>query len=128
MNDNPATITGIGQIAINVHDIERATTFYREVLGLDHVFSAGPMAFFQCGAVRIMLALPDRHEFDHPSSVIYFTVADARAAYAALQDVVEFSSEPLVVHRTAEHELWMAFFRDPEGNTLALTSEIPVVS
>jgi methylmalonyl-CoA/ethylmalonyl-CoA epimerase len=117
--------TGIGQIAINVHDVERATRFYRDALGMQHLFSVESMSFFQCGDVRIMLGLPDRPEFDHPSSIIYFTVADARVAYDELKEVVVFRDEPLVVHRTEEYELWMAFFRDPEGNTLALMSEIP---
>ena len=117
-------LTGIGQIAINAHDIERATVFYRDALGMTHLFTAGDMSFFDCGGVRLMLGLPDRPEFDHPSSIIYFTVADARAAYEELKDSVRFRDEPLVVHRTETHELWMAFFDDTEGNTLALMSEI----
>jgi methylmalonyl-CoA/ethylmalonyl-CoA epimerase len=119
-------LTGVGQIAINVHDVERATTFYRDALGLTHLFTAGAMSFFDAGGVRLMLALPDRPEFDHPSSVIYFTVADVRVAYAALEAKVRFLQEPLIVHQTETMELWMAFFHDPEGNTLALMSEIPL--
>ncbi len=120
-----AQIAGVGQIAINTHDIERATAFYRDTLGLPHLFTAGPMSFFDAGGVRLMLAMPDRAEFDHPSSVIYFTVNDARAAYAELHDKVKFLQEPLVVHATETSELWMAFFHDTEGNTLALMSELP---
>jgi len=119
-------LSSIGQIAINAHDIERATTFYRDALGLTHLFTAGDMSFFDCGGVRLMLGLPDRPEFDHPSSIIYFTVADARAAYEELKGQVRFRDEPLVVHRTDASELWMAFFDDTEGNTLALMSEIAV--
>jgi methylmalonyl-CoA/ethylmalonyl-CoA epimerase len=120
-----STIAGIGQIAINAHDIDRATTFYRDVLGLPHLFTAGPMAFFDAGGIRLMLALPDRPEFDHPSSVIYFKVDDARTTYAALHERVQFLQEPLVVHATESTELWMAFFHDTEGNTLAFMSELP---
>lgn len=118
-------ISGVGQIAINTHDIERATAFYRDVLGLPHLFTAGPMSFFDAGGVRLMLALPDRPEFDHPSSVIYLTVDDARSTHAALRDRVKFLQEPLVVHATETTELWMAFFHDTEGNTLAFMSELP---
>ena len=65
----------IGQIAINAHDIERATNFYREALGLKHLFSVAPkMAFFDCDGLMLMLSLPDKPEFDHPSSIIYFDV------------------------------------------------------
>ena len=128
MSPSSAQLSGIGQIAINAHDIERATTFYRDALGMTHLFTAGDMSFFDCGGIRLMLDLPDRPEFDHPSSIIYFTVADARVAYAELKDRVRFRDEPLVVHRTDSHELWMAFFVDPEGNTLALMSEIPLES
>ncbi len=120
------TLSAIGQIAINAHDIERATTFYRDALGMTHLFTAGDMSFFDCGGIRLMLGLPDRPEFDHPSSIIYFTVDDVRLAYAELKDRVRFRDEPLIVHKTDAHDLWMAFFRDPEGNTLALMSEIPV--
>ena len=83
------------------------------------------MAFFDAGGVRLMLALPDRPEFDHPSSVIYFTVEDVRATYAELRESVWFLQEPLVVHATEKTELWMAFFHDTEGNTLAFMSELP---
>lgn len=126
MTPSSIKLSGIGQIAINAHDIERATTFYRDALGMTHLFTAGDMSFFDCGGIRLMLGLPDRPEFDHPSSIIYFTVDDARAAYAELKDRVQFRDEPLVVHKTDTYELWMAFFRDPEGNTLALMSEIPL--
>ena len=124
----PTRLTTISQIAVNVHDIERATEFYRDVLGMDYQFTAGPMSFFDCNGVRLMLALPDRPEFDHPSSIIYFDVPDARVTHDELTDRVAFVNEPLVVHRTETHELWMAFFRDTEGNTLALSSAIPVAA
>lgn len=118
-------IQSVGQLAINTHDIDRATEFYRDVLGLTHLFSAGPLAFFDCGGVRLMLSVPERPEFDHPSSVIYFKVPDVRDSHATLADSVEFIETPQVIHRTDEYELWMAFFRDPDGNPLAFMSELP---
>jgi methylmalonyl-CoA/ethylmalonyl-CoA epimerase len=71
----------IGQVATPVHDIDRATTFYRDVLGLPVLFSAPPqLAFFDCGGVRLMLTVPETPEFDHPGSTLYFRVADIELA------------------------------------------------
>lgn len=120
-------ISQIGQIAINVHDIDRATAFYRDVLAIPFLFSAPAMAFFQCGNVRLMLALPEKPEFDHPSSIIYYRVDDIQASYRALGDRgVSFEGEPVLVHKTDTHELWMASFRDLDENLLALMSEVPL--
>ena len=69
----PTPIENIGQIAISTHDL-RAVSFYRDALGLDYLFEAGPLAFFMCGDVRLMLAAPENAEVDHPSSIIYFRV------------------------------------------------------
>jgi catechol 2,3-dioxygenase-like lactoylglutathione lyase family enzyme len=114
----------IGQIAVNVHDLERAVAFYRDVLGMPFLFSVPKMAFFRCGDVRLMLAVPETPELDHPASIIYYRVDDIRAAHAALGGRgVVFETEPTVVHETEQMRLWMAFFRDPEGNVLALMSE-----
>jgi len=126
MTTNSTRLSGIGQIAINAHDLDRATAFYRDTLGLPHLFSAGTMAFFDCGGIRLMLGIADKPEFDHPSSIIYFNVDDVRTLYRDLGEKVNFRAEPLVVHRTDTHELWMAFFDDTEGNTLALMSEVPL--
>lgn len=124
---DPIGLGPIGQIAVNVKDPERALAFYRDALRLPLAFQAGPMAFFDCAGVRLMLSPPSEAEFDHPSSVLYFTVDDLEAAHAALSERgVEFRSEPRLVHRAADHELWMAFFRDTEGNTLALMATRPL--
>jgi len=114
----------IGQIAVNVHDLERAVAFYRDALGMPFLFSVPTMAFFRCGDVRLMLAVPEKPEFDHPASIIYYRVDDISAAHAALGGRgVVFETEPTVVHETEQMRLWMTFFRDPEGNVLALMSE-----
>ena len=119
-------LRSIAQIAINVHDTSRAIGFYRDRLGLSLLFEAPPkMAFFDCGGIRLMLSPPDSAAFDHPSSVLYFRVDDIRQAHATLRAAgVHFIDEPHLVARMPDHELWMTFFRDSEGNTLALMSEV----
>jgi predicted enzyme related to lactoylglutathione lyase len=116
----------IGQIAVIVHDLDRAVAFYRDSLGLRHLFQVQPkMAFFDCGGVRLMLSLPETPEFDHPGSILYYTVDDIQATYQVLLDRgVEFLREPHLLARMQDHELWMAFFKDSEGNVLALMSEV----
>jgi catechol 2,3-dioxygenase-like lactoylglutathione lyase family enzyme len=118
-------ITRIGQISVRVRDLGRAVTFYRDALGLEFLFDAGRLAFFRCGAVRIMLAEPESEEFDHPSSTLYFRVDDIAVARTELAGRgVPFEDEPHVIARMPEHELWMTFFRDPDDNLHALMSEV----
>jgi methylmalonyl-CoA/ethylmalonyl-CoA epimerase len=116
----------IAQIAVNVHDLERATGFYRDVLELPLVLQAPGLAFFRCGSVRLMLSPAEKAEYDHPASVLYYRVGDIERAHQRLVAKVRFESPPHRVHRDARHELWLAFFRDSEGNPLALFSERPV--
>lgn len=119
-------ITRLGQIAITVHDVERATAFYRDKLGLPLLFTAGKLAFFSCGGVRLMLDVPEKPEFDHPSSILYFAVPDIGAAHRQmLASGVRFEDEPHLLAKMPDHDLWMTFFRDSEQNLLALMSEVP---
>jgi methylmalonyl-CoA/ethylmalonyl-CoA epimerase len=127
-----ATVTGIGitrlgQVAINAHDVERATAFYQNALGLKLLFKApGGLAFFDCGGVRLMLTRPEKPEFDHPSSVLYFSVPDIHAAHGRMKESgVRFEDEPHLIARMPNHDLWMTFLRDSENNLLALMSELP---
>lgn len=117
-------LTKIGQIAINAHDIERATSFYRDALGIKHLFSVPPkMAFFDCDGVMLMLSLPEKPEFDHPSSILYFDVDDIHQATEILvARRVRFEEQPTFVANMGSYDLWMAFFRDSENNLLALRS------
>jgi predicted enzyme related to lactoylglutathione lyase len=125
IQDNTVLIR-IGQVAINAHDVDRATAFYRDVLGIRHLFRAGDLSFFDCGGVRLMLDKPEKPEFDHPSSIIYFQVGDIQATHRRIKDAgVKFEDEPHVIARMPSHDLWMTFFRDTEGNLLALMSEVP---
>jgi catechol 2,3-dioxygenase-like lactoylglutathione lyase family enzyme len=118
-------LTQIGQIAVNVHDLARAVGFYRDTLGMRLLFEVPQMAFFDCGGVRLMLGLPSGPEFDHPASILYYRVDDIGAARDALVTRgVRFTSEPHRVARMPDHDLWIGFFPDTEGNVLALMSEV----
>jgi catechol 2,3-dioxygenase-like lactoylglutathione lyase family enzyme len=118
-------ISGLGQIAINVREPSRAAAFYRDILGLPLLFSAGELTFFDCGGVRLMLTRPGKPEFDHPSSILYFKVADITAAHQRmLKAGVHFEDQPHIIARMPGHDLWMAFFRDTEQNLLGLMSEV----
>jgi methylmalonyl-CoA/ethylmalonyl-CoA epimerase len=118
-------ITRLGQVAIRVHDVARATAFYRDVLGLSFLFGAGQLAFFDCGGVRLMLDRPEKSEFDHPSSILYFAVPDIHAAHQRLVAAgVAIVEPPRVIAPMPDHDLWMGFFRDTEGNVMAVMSEV----
>ncbi len=115
----------IGQIHVSVKDVDRAVHFYRDVLGMRFLFQFPGMAFFDCGGVRLYLGVPEKPEFDR-SSIIYYRVPSIGLAVEALKGRgVEFVTEPRKTHEDARHELWLAFFRDPDGNHLALMSEVP---
>jgi len=119
-------ITRVGQIAIPVHDLNRAIAFYRDMLGLPLLFIAGQLAFFNCGGVRLMLDVPEKPEFDHPSSILYFAVPDIATAHRQMLAAgVHFDDQPHVIAKMPDHDLWMTFFRDSEHNLLALMSEVP---
>ena len=126
MATTPAVgLSAIGQVAMNATDIPRAVAFYRDALGMRLLFEAPPkMAFFDCGTVRLMLSLPETAEYDHPGSVLYFRVDDIDQAYAQMKERgVTFRDQPHLIARMPDHELWMTFFNDSEGNVLALMAE-----
>ncbi|HEY0431349.1 MAG TPA: VOC family protein [Pyrinomonadaceae bacterium] len=127
MSEAEFRLSAIEQIAINVKDIERAVAFYRDTLGMKHLFSAPPsLAFFDCDGIRLMLSPAPKPEFDHPSSIIYFKVADIQLAHATLAERgVEFVEGPTFVANMDAYNLWLASFRDSEGNILALMSHVP---
>jgi predicted enzyme related to lactoylglutathione lyase len=128
MSGTPANlgIINIGQICINVQDLQRATAFYRDVLGLPLLFTVPNLAFFDCGGVRLMLGPAETPEFDHPSSILYFRVPDLNAAYQRLvESGVQIFAPPRLIAPMATYDLWMAAFRDSEGNIHQLMSEVP---
>ena len=120
-------LSTIEQIAVNAQDIDRAVAFYRDKLGMKHLFSVPPsLAFFDCDGIRLMLSLPPKPEFDHESSIIYFKVDDIQGAYATLTERgVQFEEAPIFVADMGTYDLWLASFRDSENNLLALMAHVP---
>jgi methylmalonyl-CoA/ethylmalonyl-CoA epimerase len=118
-------VLGVGQIHVGVKDVARATAFYRDVLGLRFLFEYPGMAFFDCGGVRLYLAKADGPTASG-ASIIYYRVDDIDAAHELLRTRgISFDQPPRKIHEDARHELWLAFFRDSEENTLALMQERP---
>jgi methylmalonyl-CoA/ethylmalonyl-CoA epimerase len=123
---NPIAIDGLGQISIIVHDLPRATAFYRDVLRLPLLFTAEGMAFFDCRGVRLMLGPASAPELDHPSSILYFRVPDVDAAHRHLVAMgVKIEAPPRLIARMPTYDLWMVGFRDSEDNIMQLMSEVP---
>jgi methylmalonyl-CoA/ethylmalonyl-CoA epimerase len=111
---------------MNARDLSRATAFYRDVLGVPFLFEVPRMAFFDLDGVRLMLASPEGSNTEQAGSILYFRVDDLTAAHADLSARgVRFDTEPAFVADMGDHELWMAFFKDSEGNQLALMCETP---
>ena len=116
----------IGQIAIPVHELDRAVAFYRTQLGMQHLFSTPTLAFFDCGGIRLMLSEPETTELDRPSSIVYYKVDDIHAAHQLLTERgVHFDDEPHLIANMDTYDLWMAFLRDSENNILSIMGEVP---
>jgi len=114
----------IGQIALTVSDLARARDFYQNTLGMKFLFDAGTLAFFQCGEIRLMLGTSEK---DKPrgGTILYFKVDDIHATYALLMERgVEFIDTPHMIAKMPDHDLWMVFLRDPDGNTLGVMCEL----
>lgn len=120
------TLNQIGQIFVNVKDLDRAIAFYRDILGMTFLFQAPPnMAFFDCGGIRLMLGIADRPDLDYPASIIYYKVDDIERIYETFKTRgVEFIVKPHLVAPMPTYDLWLADFKDSEGNSLALMSEV----
>lgn len=118
----------IEQIAMPVRDLARATAFYRDQLGMKLLFEVPPhLAFFDCAGVRLALSISSDPMYDPPGSIVYYRVIDIEASHVELERRnVDFLQGPHKVAELGDVEIWMAFFEDTEGNTLALTSERPV--
>ena len=115
----------IGQIAITVTDVARAKDFYENTLGMRFLFDAGQMAFFQCGPIRLMIGT-GAAESPRGGTILYFKVEDIHAVHQHLQSHdVEFVQAPHLVARMPDHDLWLAFLKDPDGNVLGAMSEVP---
>ena len=122
----PFGLSTIGQILVPVRDVEAATSFYRDALGLPFLFAFPGMAFFDADGVRLYLGVPESPEFGGPIT-LYFRVPDIQAAVATLEARgVVFRGSPHVTHRDPTYELWLCFADDPDGNHIALMSEVPI--
>lgn len=127
MSLSSVNIQGIAQLSIRARDIAKSVRFYNVTLGLPLLFSQANMALLDCQGIRLLLSIPEKPEFDHPGSTVYFKVPDIEEAHQSLvASDVEFMGKP---HKVAEfngYAVWMAFFYDPDRNLHALTSEVPV--
>ena len=120
-------VTALGQVALTVSDVPRSTAFYRDAVGLRFLFAAGPsLAFLDLGTARLMLSAPEGTFTPGSGTVLYLRVADIVASHAAMRGRgVQFVDEPHLVAPMPDHDLWLCFFRDPDGHTLALMCERP---
>ena len=118
----------VAQLLIPVDDFDKGVAFYRDVLGLPFLFAAPPhMAFFDCGGVRLLVGVVPIGQSPQRGSVIYFGVKDIQNVASSLKEMgVRFTAEPHIVHRTSGSEHWLAEFTDPDGNQLALMSEVAI--
>ncbi|WP_299976048.1 VOC family protein [uncultured Pseudoteredinibacter sp.] len=118
-------ISHIGQIAITVSNVKEALSFYRDQLGLEFLFApSDQLAFLQCGASRLMLTEPQGAGEAGQNSILYYQVSDIEAKFQALKESgVHCEREPELAAAMPDHDLWLAFLRDPEGNLLALMEE-----
>jgi predicted enzyme related to lactoylglutathione lyase len=125
--DVPFGLSRLHQIAQPVRDLNRAVAFYHEVLGVPHLFTLPNLAFFDCNGVRLMLSPPEGGQEFAPGSALYFRVEDIGAAYRTLTERgISFEGPPHIVGQTGTHNVWLAGFRDTEGNFVALMSEVPL--
>jgi methylmalonyl-CoA/ethylmalonyl-CoA epimerase len=116
----------IGQISLTVDDVDVAEHFYEEILGLPKLYRFGDLVFFDCAGVRLFITKPETGSFSPASSVLYFRTPDITSSVQEMATRgVLFIDQPHVVAEMQDHDLWMAFFTDPAGNTLALMHEAP---
>ena len=123
--DSHVGSTALGQVALTVSDVPRSIAFYRDAVGLRFLFSAGPtLAFLDLGGVRLMLSGPEAGFVPGSSTVLYIKVPDIFTTFADMRARgVSFVDEPHLIAPMPDHDLWMCFFRDPDGHTLALMCE-----
>jgi methylmalonyl-CoA/ethylmalonyl-CoA epimerase len=119
-------LSQIGQIALPSRDVDRSEAFYEKVLGLRKLYRFGGLSFFDCAGVRLLLDQVNEAEELKPQGCIYFRCADIALAVSELKKRgATFADEPHLIAKMDDHDLWMAFFKDPDGHTLALMQEAP---
>ncbi len=120
------SIDRIRQIAVNVHDLDRAKQFYRDVLGMKFLFEAPHLAFFDAGGVRLMLGKAESPDLNHLSSLLYYSVSDISRAHDTLvSHGVKVEEKPTLVAPMPDHDLWISAYRDTEDNIFGLMCEMP---
>ena len=127
MTDETFGLSTLGQILVPVTDVDRATAFYRDQLGVRFLFAYPGNAFFDADGVRLYLANPESADFGGRAT-LYFTVPDIHAAVTTLAARGVALGSPHVVHRDPSYELWMAFTKDPDGNNIGLMCEVPTAA
>ena len=114
----------LGQVSLGVSDVAAMTAFYRDQVGLKFLFAAGPnLSFFDLGNVRLMIAGPEDGKTAEANSTLYFKVASVPEVFAELKEKLNFVDEPHLIAKMPDHELWMVFFKDPEGNLMGFMEE-----
>lgn len=124
MSNSEFRLDRIGQIALTVDELPTATAYYRDVLGMKFLFDAPGMSFFDCGGIRLMLGIAEGSA-EHPDTIIYYRVEDVEAACEVLRTRgATVERKPRPVHKAEDHELWLAFLRDPAGHLVGLMAEV----
>jgi methylmalonyl-CoA/ethylmalonyl-CoA epimerase len=122
----PFSLGRIGQIALAVRDVDKAEAFYENTLGLQKLYRYGDLTFLDCSGVRLLLERARDPDTAHHGVAIYFSCHDIALAVNELQARgVSFSAPPHLIAKMDDHDLWMAFFNDPDGHILALMHEAP---
>ena len=126
MAEQGSGIIGLAQVALTVKDLDTATAFYRDVLGLPFLFSAPPgLAFFQAGATRLMLSAPTEGDGAGSHAILYYGVADIQAAFAAItRRGAAVKAPPHMIAKVGDKAVWLAAIEDPDGHTVGLMSEV----
>lgn len=120
------SLNQLGQVMLPVDDVDAAETFYAEKLGLRKLYRFGDFLFFDCAGVRLLVEKSSVQPFAPAMSVFYFRVADISLVYQEfLSRGINFTDRPHLIAQMEDHDLWMTFFKDPAGNTLALMQEAP---
>lgn len=118
-------ITELGQLAITVENVKRSLEFYRDILGLDFIFSPSEnLAFLRCGATRIMLATPQGAGEIGKNSIPYFKLSNIEEFYkTAVANGARQEREPQLAVQMPDHELWIGFLKDPDENLIGIMEE-----
>ena len=119
------------QIAMHVEDLDATEAFYRDVIGADFVARFDPpgLLFFDFDGVRVMFESGGEAK---GNSILYLWTDDIEGRVAALEAKgVRFAHRPQAVHKDEDGTFgpvgeteWMAFFEDPDGNTVALVTRV----